>query len=334
MAEKDLTERTLESYGDVFSDIMNVLLFHGEHIITEESLVDADPRSMYKADGKLHEQERDVVKYWNGCGVRIAMCGFENQTDVDPDMPLRVISYDGAGYRAQLGEDKKKREEGKAKSRQAVKRYPVLTMVLYFGKGHWTKYRCLRDRLEIPECMLPFISDYRINVYEISWLTDKQVQMFTSDFRIVADFFVQTRKTKDYHGSKQTIRHVDEILKMMTAFTRDIRFEEVLTYAEKGEIKNMCDVLDKIEAKGQAKGELIGEARGQAKGEAIGEARGQAKGEAIGEARGQAKGEKNGTLKCIISLMGTMNCSAEKAMQMLCILESERDDYLRQIKQQ
>lgn len=51
-------EKTLESYAD----IINVLLFHGEHIIQEEELEEKAPRSVYKADRKIRETERDVVK--------------------------------------------------------------------------------------------------------------------------------------------------------------------------------------------------------------------------------------------------------------------------------
>lgn len=55
-------EKTLESYADIFADIINVLLFHGEHIIQEEELEEKAPRSVYKADRKIRETERDVVK--------------------------------------------------------------------------------------------------------------------------------------------------------------------------------------------------------------------------------------------------------------------------------
>ena len=47
MAEKDLTEKTLEAYGDVFADIVNGLLFQGRQIVSEEALTDAQPFSMY-----------------------------------------------------------------------------------------------------------------------------------------------------------------------------------------------------------------------------------------------------------------------------------------------
>ena len=33
MGEKDIVEKTLEAYNDVFADIVNVLLFKGERII-------------------------------------------------------------------------------------------------------------------------------------------------------------------------------------------------------------------------------------------------------------------------------------------------------------
>lgn len=38
MAEKDLATKYLEDYNDVFADIVNVLLYHGEKIIQEEQL--------------------------------------------------------------------------------------------------------------------------------------------------------------------------------------------------------------------------------------------------------------------------------------------------------
>ena len=57
MVEKDLTERMLEDYNDVFADIVNVLLFKGRKIIQEDDLIDSQAKSILKAeDGKLHSQ--------------------------------------------------------------------------------------------------------------------------------------------------------------------------------------------------------------------------------------------------------------------------------------
>lgn len=55
MAEKDITEKTLEAYNDVFADIVNVLAFQGKQMVRPKELTDALPRSFYKADGKIRE---------------------------------------------------------------------------------------------------------------------------------------------------------------------------------------------------------------------------------------------------------------------------------------
>ena len=72
MAQKDASQKILESYNDVFSDIVNVLLFKGRKVLSEDELEDQAPRSYYKADGKIHEIERDVAKRWKNGNIRVA----------------------------------------------------------------------------------------------------------------------------------------------------------------------------------------------------------------------------------------------------------------------
>ncbi len=67
MGEKDISEKLLEDYNDIFADIVNALVFNGEQRIKPDSLTNANVHSQYKADGKLHEQERDVAKKWEEC---------------------------------------------------------------------------------------------------------------------------------------------------------------------------------------------------------------------------------------------------------------------------
>lgn len=62
MSGKDITEKTLEAYNHVFADILNVLIFKGKRVVDPEDLEDQIPRSIYKADGKIRELERDVAK--------------------------------------------------------------------------------------------------------------------------------------------------------------------------------------------------------------------------------------------------------------------------------
>lgn len=252
MAEKDIAEKTLEAYNDVFADIVNVLLFQGRNFVKEDELEEENPNSGYKADGKLHAQERDVAKYWRKGLVRIALYGLENQTGIDRDMPLRLFSYDGAAYRAQLLMDK----EMKEKTGSVAPRYPVVTLVLYFGYDrHWKTPRTLFECLELPEEIKPYVNDYCMNLYEIAYLSDEQVQMFTSDFKIVADYFVQMQKNKNYVASEVTIKHVHELLQLMAVMTQDNRFENVYSPDMERREMTMCEVLDRVENRGIQKGE-------------------------------------------------------------------------------
>lgn len=251
MGEKDITEKVLEDYNDVFADIVNVLLFHGERVVKEGSLTNTKDLSQYKIENEIHEQERDVSKLWEkqdagiknqrGEKVVIAMYGLENQTRIDKEMPFRVIGYDGAKYRGQV--NKKEKSE----------HFPVVTMVLYFGEKHWDRNRSLYEGMIVPKYLEPYVNDYKINVYEIAYLTEEQVNMFTSDFKIVADYFVQMRKNKEYKPSQETIQHVDEVLKLMSVLTKDNRFLKAQQEGN-GEVKNMCEVLDRVENRGIAKG--------------------------------------------------------------------------------
>ena len=200
------------------------------------------PGSVYKADGKIHETERDVVKRWKKDDLYLACIGLENQTASDPDMALRVMEYDGAEYRAQLLKGGQK------------ERYPVVTLVLYFGYDrHWSYSAGLRDRLQIPDGFKTYVSEYQINLLEIAYLTDEQLEMFESDFRIVADYFVQMRKNGEYHPEPRPIRHVRETLHMLSVLTGDNRFEEVNNEGQEG-VRTMCEVLDRAEKRGEQRG--------------------------------------------------------------------------------
>ena len=50
MAEKDMTEKALEAFNDVFADIINNLLFHGRKRIPEDELEQGKERSIYQEE--------------------------------------------------------------------------------------------------------------------------------------------------------------------------------------------------------------------------------------------------------------------------------------------
>lgn len=254
MGQKDLSEKILVAYDDVFADIVNVLLLKRQYRIQPEELEDRRTKDFYKSNGMLHELERDVVKRWKKGDIRLACIGIENQTAADPDMALRVIGYDGAAYREQLLD-----------KRQDSKRYPVITMVLYFGyKKKWDKPLRVMEQLEIPVGLEEYINDYKINLFEVAYLSDEQVGMFQSDFKIVADYFVQKRKNNKYVPLQVEIRHVEAVLQLLSVMENDDRFEKALYKNDGKKVENMCEVLDVVEQRGEKRGEQRGIIRGSA----------------------------------------------------------------------
>lgn len=261
MAEKDIAEKNFMALNDVFADIFNVLVFSGKRIVTEELLAEQRLISQYKdEEDRLHEQERDVFKNWQGHGFNLVLAGIENQTSPDKDMPFRVIGYDGAAYRTQLLGSKQ--EEGRQENRAQV-RCPVITIILYFGEEPW---RCPQN---IKGCFYPplpqdeagkildkYIQDYKIHVFDIPRLSREKRGKFQSDFKVVAEYFANAYTNPGYKPEPHVIQHVDEFLKLMKVLTGDNRYETIVfSEEEKEEGIDVCKVLDYREAKGEARGE-------------------------------------------------------------------------------
>ena len=241
--EKDITQKTLERYNDVFADIINVLLFNGERVVTEDSL-DALPGSTLKMNGRIRTQYRDIAKYWHNSKIKLSMFGLENQTKPEKRMPLRVFGYDGTEYVKQAK---------KENSKEVL--YPVITLVLYFGyNSRWNQPKSLFELLEIDERIKPYVNDFKINLFEIAYLDREKIDMLKSDFRILADYLYQMRVNKNYVAGDTVIEHVDELLMLMSAMTNDYRFEETINEVKGKEHVTMCEVLDRVEARGIAKG--------------------------------------------------------------------------------
>lgn len=257
MGAKDITEKILADFNDVFADIINGVLFDGKQVVSERALENVKDRSQYKFNNIIHEQERDLAKRWIPYKICFALYGLEHETGAEPYMPMRIIGYDGAAYRGQLT----KRERDRPN-------FPVITIVLYFGTKHWDQPRTLYECMNIQENLKPFVSDYKINVVEVAFLDDK-LDNFHSDIRIIAEYFVNKRRNMEYTPSAQEIQHVDEFLKLLQALTGDDRYFDVLNLLQKEAKKegvNMCEILDKVENRGIAIGEIRGEIRGEKRG--------------------------------------------------------------------
>ena len=158
----------------------------------------------------------------------------------------------------------------------------------------------LYDVLKISDELKPFVNDYKINLIDVPRLTGEQVEKITSDFQIIADYFVQLNESNDYVPKEKTIKHADSFLKLMSVLTQDDKYAEIsreISHDEEG--FNMCEVLDKAEARGKA----------------------------IGEARGKAIGALNNTVEILRVIIAKNSWSKEQAMEFIGIPKSEFAKY-------
>lgn len=171
-------------------------------------------------------------------------------------MSLRVAGYDGAEYRAQV-----------INLEKGEKPYPIITLVLYFGyRNRWDQPTTLYEALEVPEELKPFVNDLKINLFEIAYLTREQVKLFRSDFKVVADYFVQMRENRNYNPGNETVKHIEAVLQLLNVMDKEKRFEEKINEeVAEGKVKTMSEWLDKViktsEANGESKGRKEGENR-------------------------------------------------------------------------
>ena len=279
MGEKDLAQKNLEFFPDVFADCVNALLYKGEQVLQEEKLLPAPTETAYPdEENVLHNQFQDISKYEvEGSTIQVQYT-LENQTDVDRKMVLREFGYKGAIYRRQY---------------QGKELYPVLSILLYWGKPQWQSPRSLRELMEgrhsdlLSDRKLKGMDKVQIRVYEMAHLPKKVRQRFHSDMRIIVDYLAEE---ENYLPTEQKIMHVEAFLRMMKILTGDNRYEEMLlqmTEEEREESIGMCKLLDKYWNDGVEKGKTEGEIIGIAKGEMIGAVKGKA--ESVGIIRSMCR---------------------------------------------
>ena len=170
-------------------------------------------------------------------------------------------------------------------------------MVLHFDyERHWTGVRTLKECFKniLPE-LEPYVSDYKINVFEIAWLPDETIAKFKSDFRYLADYYSQMRKTGKWKPMPGKVKHLKELFDLFSAVTGDTRFIEMYQKS-KGEVSDMsCVALDYLAEEYKAKCE--------------------------------AHGEDRATLNSIRNLMKNVKWTANQAMDALSIPQEERKRY-------
>ncbi len=134
MGQKDLAEKNLEAYPDVFADCVNALMYQGRAVLKAENLNPAPTETIYYGTmGRSRNQLQDISKYemLEG-GIRVQY-NIENETKQHRKTILRKAGYEGAIYRFQYDQKDV---------------YPVVSLVLYWGKAPWKMPRSMHQLME------------------------------------------------------------------------------------------------------------------------------------------------------------------------------------------
>lgn len=159
MGSKDLAEKNLLQYKDVFSDILNVNLFGGRHYISANELSREPGELITKSssDNKLKQLQMDVpMKCNKKYNTRFFVC-LENQSDINNIMPVRDMGYQHAKYMEQVRTIKETNRQQQMYPSPITKGIhdtqkldPVITLVLNYSQKEWKKPKQLQDVLCSP----------------------------------------------------------------------------------------------------------------------------------------------------------------------------------------
>ena len=243
MGAKDLAEKNLLQYKDVFSDIVNVNLFGGRCYVSAEELSREPGELITKvvSDDKLRQLQMDVPMKCKKHNRSFFLC-LENQSDKNNVMPVRDMGYQHAKYMEQIKEAKESnRKTGNYPNpmtkelNDSQKLSPVITLVLNYSQNEWGKPRCLNDMLEFPEdmkCELePWIPSYSVCVINLASQSETTIRQYQSDFKYIVRY-LSCGNDRRYRKAKELIE----------------------TTEGKGGKIDMCVLLDMYEERGEARG--------------------------------------------------------------------------------
>ena len=256
MELNDIVTKNFESYADVAADIVNALLHEGAMVVTSEEILTAATESLYADSANtLHNQLEDVAKYHVTGGMPRALYLFANQMKVDKGMILRKAGYIGGEYRRQY----EKQNHGL---------YPVIELVLYWGRTRWKASNNLRQLIDggkgkIAETTWKYVDDMQLHVWEMRYLPKETRERFHSDMRIVLDYLAEGNA---YRSDRKVI-HKEATIKMLRVLSGDKNVDDTeeilkgLDIAEEDEI-SMCELFDQYTRRGISQGISQGISKG------------------------------------------------------------------------
>ena len=292
-----------------FADVVNGVLFHGKDVVKPEELEEADSVIASVLDyGRGDKVICDKVRRWKGRYFSIMV--LENQSYVDYRMVLRtmraeVIGYERQRKRAYLGAMRRgeviSKDEFLSKTLKETKYTPIIILVLYMGRMPWDGARSLHELLEIEEELKPFISDYKLNLYDYHEHSDFSV--FKTENRALFEVLSCLGDERKMGECPAMHEHLDEeSIKAILGIT-GVQTKLKRLFVGKGEggkkMYQLCKAFaDHMET-----------------------------GRQEGRKQGRQEGRKQSRLEALRNLMESLNIPLEEAMELLKIPLEDKEQY-------
>ena len=292
MQEKNVV--TIDYLGDPerFADFLNALWFSGNRILTSDNIREckADSSRIWKDADTLHTSEifRDLTREVS-LGTHTLLVALEAQSDIHYAMPVRVINGDSMQYHEQWRRIRNRHRQRRdlrgagylSGFHKKDRLFPVITLVLYFGRKPWDGPDNLWDMMnieEFPETVRQYIADYPLRLIDVRRYPHSE--RFYTDLRVVFGFlavdsekdalldFIEKHE-KEFHSLREDAYDMIAVM----SHSRELMKRKHDYLNRKGEV-NMCQAINDLMRDEFQNGKTAGLREGRSEGLREGELNG------------------------------------------------------------
>ncbi len=338
MGERDILEKKYLQNSKRFADAFNYYIYKGKQVINPDDLKEIGTEELavpYGNNAKEPVQRiRDVAKTWE---ILHAMADYkaiyvilaaETQDRVHYAAPVKDGLCDFLNYAKQVTEAKKSYKKfsdtGDDKIYISSAEYlsgfrkddhlvPVVTLMIYFGSEEWDGPMSIHDMFEPEirkdELLMNVIPDYKLNLLTPNDIPDEDFDSFKSELGAAMYFLKKQNEGKMsdwiYDFNKRFGVVERDTAELITELSRTkLPINKVVE--ENGGV-DMCKAFERSMEDAIETGRIEGRTEGRTE--------------------GKAEGQQETLVSSIRNLMKSLQCTVDKAMELLMVPQEQRTKY-------
>lgn len=251
---------------EVFADLINGILFDGKQVLSPDNIedYDSDMASLFSHSQPFSiNRNRDIITKSSINGIYM-LIAIENQSTVDPLMPLRILTYDTLSYHQQYRRYKSSKRDNPTLTLELL---PVHTLVIYYRENIWSGPKTLLDMMNIPDNIKKRLNNWFMDIVDV-----KELSYHKFKDKENYDFFKYLQKLYNWDGNQDSLKEFivsKNVATLIAAVAGNNKMLEIIQHTKGDEI-NMCQSIDLFEQRAINHGKEIGEQIGTELGQEIG----------------------------------------------------------------